>query len=133
VARTNAEELQLDVQFLEADVLAEEIPEHVPGDLDLLVSNPPYIPDDEADTLPLVVREYDPDVSLFAGDDPLRFYRALVDWTRALCTPGGVAVFEVHAEYADAVEDLLRREEMAEVSVDEDLSGRPRVVWGRAA
>jgi hypothetical protein len=42
-------------------------------------------------------------------------------------------VFEVHAEYADAVEDLLRREEMAEVSVDEDLSGRPRVVWGRAA
>jgi len=131
VARTNAEELQLDVQFLEADVLAEEIPEHVPGDLDLLVSNPPYIPDDEADTLPPVVREYDPDLSLFAGDDPLRFYRALVVWARVLCVPGGIAVFEVHAEYADAVEDLLRREGLADVGVEEDLSGRPRVVGGR--
>jgi len=131
VARRNAETLQLDVQFLEADVLAEEIPEDAPGDLDLLVSNPPYIPDDEADTLPAVVREYDPDVSLFAGDDPLRFYRALVDWARALCVSGGAAVFEVHAEYADAVKDLLPREGLADVRVDEDLNGRPRVVWGR--
>jgi len=131
VARGNAEALQVDVQFLETDVLAEEIPANVPRDLDLLVSNPPYIPNDEADTLPPVVREYDPDVSLFAGDDPLRFYRTLVDWARALCVSGGTVVFEVHAEYADAVENLLRREGLADVRVDEDLSGRPRVVRGR--
>jgi release factor glutamine methyltransferase len=133
VARANAEQLRLDVRFLEADVLAEEIPEEIPGDLDLLVSNPPYIPDDEADTLPPVVREYDPDVSLFAGDDPLRFYRALIDWACALCVSEGAAVFEVHAEHAGAVEALLRREGLAGVRVEEDLSGRPRVAWGRAA
>jgi release factor glutamine methyltransferase len=131
VARENAEELGLDVQFLEANVLADEIPEAVPGDLDLLVSNPPYIPDDEAESLPPVVREYDPDVSLFAGADPLRFYRALVRWAGALCRPGGAFVFEVHAAYADAVVDLCRRTGLADVAVDEDLSGRPRVVWGR--
>jgi len=132
VARENAEGLQLDVQFLEADVLADEIPEGVPGDLDLLVSNPPYIPDDEAESLSPVVREYDPDVSLFAGADPLRFYRALARWAKALCRPGGSFVFEVHAAYADQVADLCRRRGLSEVAVAEDWSGRPRVVWGRA-
>ncbi|MFB6274273.1 MAG: peptide chain release factor N(5)-glutamine methyltransferase, partial [Salinibacter sp.] len=131
VARTNAESLGLDVQFLAADVLAEGVPDAVPGCLDVLVANPPYIPDDEADLLPPVVREYDPDVSLFAGDDPLRFYRALLDWTQVLCVPGGAVVFEVHADYADAVEALLRRKGLAEVGSEEDLSGRPRGVWGR--
>ena len=131
VARTNVETLQLDVQLLEADALAEEVPEEIPKDLNLLVSNPPYIPDDEADALPPVVREYDPDVSLFAGDDPLRFYRALVDWAGALCIPGAALVVEVHAAYAEDVETLLRREGLTEVGVDEDLSGRPRAVWGR--
>ena len=133
VAQTNAEELQLDVEFFEADTLADEIPSDVPGDLDLMVSNPPYIPNAEADTLPPVVREYDPDVSLFSGDDPLRFYRALVDWAYALCTPGASVVFEIHAEYADAVEGLLRREGLTGVGVEEDLNGRPRVVWGRVS
>lgn len=131
VAQTNARALQLDVQFLEADVLADEKPDNVPGHLDLLVSNPPYIPNEEADSLPPVVREYDPDVSLFAGEDPLRFYRALVEWARAFCTPGASVVFEIHAEYAEAVQALLRREGLTDLGLDEDLSGRPRVVWGR--
>jgi release factor glutamine methyltransferase len=131
VARANAEALGLDVQFREADVLADKSPDNVPANLDLLVSNPPYIPDTEADALPPVVRDYDPDVALFAGDDPLRFYRALVDWGHRLCAPGGVAVFEVHAEYVNEVEALLSREGLTRVGRDEDLSGRPRVVWGR--
>ena len=131
VARANADALQLDVQFLEADVLADEGSNGMPQDLDLLVSNPPYIPEDEADALPPVVREYDPAVALFAGDDPLRFYRALADWARALCAPDASFVFEVHAAYADGVAALLRRERLAEICTDEDLSGRPRVVWGR--
>lgn len=131
VARANADALQLDVQFLEADVLADEGSNGMPRDVDLLVSNPPYIPDDEADALPPVVREYDPAVALFAGDDPLRFYRALADWARALCAPDAFFVFEVHAAYADEVAALLRRERLAEICTDEDLSGRPRVVWGR--
>ena len=131
VARANADALQLDVQFLEADVLADEGSNGMPRDVDLLVSNPPYIPDDEADALPPVVREYDPAVALFAGDDPLRFYRALADWAQALCAPNAFFVFEVHAAYADEVAALLRRERLAGICTDEDLSGRPRVVWGR--
>lgn len=130
VARNNAHEHQLDVHLFEADALADAIPDEGPRDLDLLVSNPPYIPESEAGTLPPVVREYDPDVALFSGEDPLRFYWALVDWAQALCTPGGAVVFETHAAYADAVEALLRREGLMDVREEEDLSGRPRVAWG---
>lgn len=131
MARANARALRLDVQFLEADVTADEVPGRMPGKLDLLVSNPPYIPVAEADTLPAVVREYDPDVALFAGDDPLRFYRALAGWARALCVSGAAFVFEIHPEYTEEVMTLLRRGEFATVRVKSDLSGRPRVVWGR--
>ncbi|PSQ79028.1 MAG: peptide chain release factor N(5)-glutamine methyltransferase [Bacteroidetes bacterium QS_1_63_11] len=130
-AQANAQDHQLDVHLFEADALADEIPDEDAGSLDLLVSNPPYIPESEADTLPPVVREYDPDVALFSGEDPLRFYRALVDWARALCAPDAFFVFEVHAAYADEVAALLHRERLAEICTDEDLSGRPRVVWGR--
>lgn len=130
VARANVRDHQMDVNLLKADALAGEVAEELPKDLDLLVSNPPYIPEAETDTLPPVVREYDPDVALFAGDDPLRFYRALADWAHALCTPGGAVVFEAHARYTDEVEALLRHEGLRDVNVEEDLSGRPRVVCG---
>ncbi len=132
VARANAQDLHLDVQFLKDDVLATEVSDDVPRDLDLLVSNPPYIPDAEAESLPPVVREHDPELSLFAGSDPLRFYRALSDWVHVLCTLGAAFVFEVHAEYADEVEGLFRREGFDDVQTDDDLSGRPRIVFGRA-
>lgn len=131
VARTNAANLGLDVQFFEADVLVKDAPHAKTGNVTLLVSNPPYIPNDEANTLPSVVREYDPDVSLFAGDDPFRFYRGLCSWIDALCAPGSAVVFEVHAEYAEGVEGVLRQEGLVDICLDEDLNGRPRVVWGR--
>jgi len=133
VARANARDHHLDVHLFEADALAGNGPEEVPRDLDLLVSNPPYIPNSEADSLPPVVREYDPDAALFAGDDPCRFYRALVDWAHELCAPGGAAVFETHTAYADDVGALLRREGLVSVNVESDLSGNPRVVWGCVA
>lgn len=131
VAQANARALELHVRFLEADVSADEIPRRVPRNLDLLVSNPPYIPDAEADTLPAVVREYDPAVALFVGEDPLHFYRSLSDWGQELCVPGASVVFEVHPEYAGEVVGLLRRNEFAEVRREDDLGDRPRVVWGQ--
>lgn len=131
VARTNATSLDLRVQFLEADVTAGSPSARMPDELDLLVSNPPYIPDSEADSLPAVVRDYDPERALFAGDDPLRFYRALVDWSHALCHPEAWIVVEVHAEYGADVASLFRREGVSNVCMEEDFAGQPRVVWGR--
>jgi release factor glutamine methyltransferase len=131
VARANGERLGLEVTWVEADVLAAPLPTQGLGGLDLLISNPPYIPNHEADTLPAVVREHDPAVALFAGDDPLRFYRALVQQALDCLAPKGWLVVEVHAEYGTEVADAFRRAELDAVAVHADWAGRPRIVSGR--
>jgi release factor glutamine methyltransferase len=131
LARRNARRLGLDVAMVEADVLDGAFDASVPGRLDLLVSNPPYIPDDEAESLPPVVREHDPAVALFAGEDPLRFYRALARWGPVLCRPGGWVVAEVHAEHAGGVADVFEAAGLSRVAVDDDIAGRPRIAAGR--
>ena len=130
VARRNATALDLDVAFHEADLLADDFAERVPGQLDLLISNPPYIPDGEAGTLAREVREHEPSLALFAGDDALVFYRALLQHSSALLRPGGWLVVETHADYGADVAALYCRA-LTDVELREDLAGRPRIVLGR--
>lgn len=131
VARKNRRRLGIDVHLAEVDLFAENTPAHLPREVDLLISNPPYIPDEEAESLPTVVREYDPAIALFAGDDPLRFYRALATQAPRLCAPGAAIVLETHADYADAAAHLLQNAGLRDVRVQSDLSGRPRILSAR--
>jgi release factor glutamine methyltransferase len=131
VAQRNAHRLDLTLHLSEVDVLADDAAALLPGDLDALVSNPPYIPNDEAASLPATVRDYDPPVALFSGDDPLRFYRALASLAPTLCVPVGLCIVEAHADYADDVGALFRAEGLTDVHVETDLAGRPRIVWAR--
>lgn len=130
VAAENAASHELAVTLLRADVTASDVADHLPADLDLLVSNPPYIPDAEADTLDLEVRAHEPAMALFAGDDPLRFYRILITLADRLLWPGGWLVLETHADYGEAVADLARASLVA-VTLARDLAGRPRIVSAR--
>jgi release factor glutamine methyltransferase len=131
VARENADRLGLDVQLAEVDLFADDLDDRLPHPVDLLVSNPPYIPDDEAESLPAIVHDYDPHVALFSGDDPLRFYRALAARAPMLCAPGAALVFETHADYAEEAAATLRAEGLEDVRLQEDLSGRPRLLTAR--
>jgi release factor glutamine methyltransferase len=131
VARETAEHLGLDVHFAEVDLFANDIGGSLPKPVDLLVSNPPYIPDEEAEMLSPMVHDYDPDVALFSGDDPLRFYRALADRASLLCAPNAELVFETHADFAEEAAAVLEREGLADVRVQRDLSGRPRILLAR--
>ena len=129
VARRNARQLGLDVAFSEVDLFSDAA--RLPDDrVDLLVSNPPYIPDDEADQLSATVRDYDPPEALFAGADPLRFYRALAEKAFGLCRPGAAVVLETHAEYADASARVAREAGLTDVRMEHDLSDRPRILIG---
>lgn len=131
VAQRNAERLDLTVHLAEVDVLSDRVAEHLPHDFDALVCNPPYIPNDEAGSLPETVREYDPPLALFAGDDPLRFYRALATLAPQVCRSGGLCLVEAHADYAADVGALFRDGSLTDVHVETDLSGRPRIVRAR--
>ncbi len=133
VAAANAEALQLDVALFQADVLGERLVDRVAEPLDLVVSNPPYIPDGEAPSLSVDVREYEPGIALFAGDDPLRFYRTIADQAPSLLAEGGWLVLETHADYAGGVGTLLEEAGLVEVQVKRDMSGRARIALAQAA
>lgn len=134
IARRNASALDLSIDVSAADMLSTGFPDAVGGPYELVISNPPYIPDEEAETLSDTVREYDPPLALFAGEDPLRFYIALAHSAPDVLVPGGYLIVETHADFSDGVSRVFEEGGFEEVEVQTDLSGRPRIVCGvRAA
>ncbi len=131
VARRNARANDLAVDFVEADLLAAGFTKSVTRGLDLLVSNPPYIAEEEAATLPADVRAYEPHVALFALEDPLAFYRRLAQVGRRLLDGGGWMALETHAEYGADVVRIVEQAGYADVSLRRDLAGRNRIVLAR--
>ena len=131
VAAANAKRHAADVHFFLADALQDNFPRRAPRGLDLLISNPPYLARDEGRSLSPNVYEYEPHRALFAGDDPLLFYRTLIQHAHRLLSRGGWLVFETHAQHGAAVAQLLAEANFADVRLQKDLSGRPRIATAR--
>ena len=128
LARENARRLGLPVTFLQINFLEEEQWEALP-ETDVLVSNPPYIPVAERESLEAHVRDWEPAAALFVPDgDPLLFYRALSRFGLQKLPAGGVLYCETHRDYAHATAELFRADGWAEVTLQEDLFGEPRMV-----
>lgn len=104
-----------------------------PG-FDVIVSNPPYIPDDDIEGLEPEVARFEPRLALAGGTDGLDCYRALAPQIARLLAPGGVAVLEVGQGQAGAVAGLLTEAGLVLRGVRTDLGGVERcVIAGREA
>lgn len=103
----------------------------VKGSFDLVLSNPPYIPDGEIETLAPEVAAFDPRRALAGGADGLDAYRILAPQVVAVLRPQGVAVLEVGSGQADAVRTLLEAAGLEFIGVHPDLSGVERCVLMR--
>jgi release factor glutamine methyltransferase len=99
-----------------------------PRSLDLIVSNPPYIGRREAQTLMREVREHEPEVALYGGEEGDEFYADLITQTAKHLKPGGVLVLELGHHSLPAVQPLLESSAWKNIGVTEDLSGIPRVI-----
>ncbi|MFJ2979603.1 peptide chain release factor N(5)-glutamine methyltransferase [Curtobacterium sp. NPDC087082] len=111
------------VRLVEGD-LADALPE-LDGTVSVVVSNPPYVPDDAVPIDP-EVRDHDPAVALYGGPDGLDAVRALADTAWRLLVPGGVLVIE-HAEPQGAgVREVLARRGFRSPETHVDLTGRDR-------
>lgn len=129
VAQRNGARYGDAVQWLLADLFADASDLLGPATLDILVSNPPYIPRGEEPLLAEHVRAYEPALALFVpDDDPLRYYRRLAAVGRHWLRPGGRLYLETHTNYAAAVRALLQATGYAQARVREDFTGRPRFV-----
>lgn len=131
VARANAAALGLEgrLELRRGDAYA---PVRGDGRFDVVVSNPPYVADAERDGLPREVRDHEPPRALYAGDG-LRVIRALVCGAPAILAPGGALVLEVGSAQGEAVRRMFVAAGLRGVRVLPDLSGRDRIVRGRAA
>ncbi len=129
IAELNAEQYGFPIRIVLADLFKEGFIQVVGEGYNLVISNPPYIPDCERTELSRMVRDYEPGSALFCGDDPLRFYRAISQYLdQGLLAPGGILALEAHADYADSVGTLLRRHKELQVEVIQDLAGFHRFV-----
>ena len=133
LASANAARLGLDVAFYRADLLADALPEAVcdAGPFDVLVSNPPYIPDADASALAREVALHEPPLALFSGPDPLAFYRALARHAEALVRPGGLVALEVDDAHAHASAVCFTPDVFSDVRILTDLYGRDRFLLAR--
>lgn len=131
VARRNAYALDAHVDFFRADALDVSGYADLPQ-LDLLISNPPYISRSEVDRMPNHVREHEPDLALFVtDDDPLQFYRALAKLGLRCLGADGWLYVECSAFFAQEVATLFRQAGYDAVEVREDMQGKPRLVRGQ--
>ena len=122
LARDNARRLALDVEVLEGDLLS-PLPEGLAGELDLIVSNPPYVTEEEYEDLPAEVKK-DPQLALLGGTS---VHRTIAEAAAVWLRPGGSLVLEIGATQGAEVAAILR-ESFTEVRVQRDLSGRDRIV-----
>lgn len=107
-----------------------EKPEKSLGDFQCIVSNPPYIPRGDIDSLDGAVRDYEPRLALDGGEDGLDFYRSISEKWRDCLAPGGRLYFEVGIGQADEVLRIMRSQGFGDIQIVKDLQGISRVVFG---
>jgi release factor glutamine methyltransferase len=106
------------------------LPVDVRGEIDVVVSNPPYIADGDPEVAESVL-EYEPHTALFAGDDGLDDVRMIARDAREWLRSGGWLVMEIGYLQGDAVKALLEGFGYADVTIANDLTGRPRIAEAR--
>ena len=130
ICRQNIRRSNLTGRVTSMKLDAREKPTRSLGEFQFLVSNPPYIPSADIDTLDASVREHEPRLALDGGEDGLDFYRAICEkWRDALCE-SGMLFFEVGIGQADQVLRIMRSSGFGDIQIVKDLNNIPRVVYG---
>lgn len=131
VARLNKETHNVNIRLQEADILNKESCNSL-DTYDIIVSNPPYIPYDDRETMHTNVKDNEPGIALFVpDDDPQLFYRAIAEFGLDHLRPGGSIYCELHREHAANSEALFRAKGYANVLVKDDFNGISRMLRAR--
>jgi len=132
VAAQNAMLNGVQVAFHRVDILKPDTWSDTLPAMDLLISNPPYIPEKEQSVMSAQVLDYEPHGALFVPDeDPFVFYRALIDLLSQKGKPGAILLAEANEFHARSVSALLEEKGLTSVQVHEDLQGKARMVSGQ--
>ncbi len=128
--RSNVSDLELDVEVVACDLLS-GLPDDLRGAIDVIVSNPPYVATGESSSLPVDVVDHEPHEALFAGVDGTAVIERLAAEARGWLCSGGWLVLEIGESLGERTSQLLAEDGYIEISVEQDLNGRDRIVMGR--
>lgn len=133
VARRNGAKYAPDVRFVKGDALS-DFSALFAEKFDIVVSNPPYIPDSDSLLMRRNVTDYEPHRALFVPDnDPLLFYRSIARTALRMLKADGKLYFEIYESLADEMQRMLRAEGYEEIVVREDFRGKPRMICARVS
>ncbi|MDQ3072363.1 MAG: peptide chain release factor N(5)-glutamine methyltransferase [Bacteroidota bacterium] len=128
LARINGIANNVHIDFQNLDIREEESWKRF-GEYDVIVSNPPYIPESEKTELHDNVLRHEPHVALFVpDDDPILFYKKISDLALKKLVKGGHLYFETHVNYAKAVKKMLNAKPFDSVKLSKDMNGRQRFI-----
>ena len=131
IARSNGTLNEVVLFFIQLDILQKSDWDNLP-DYDIIISNPPYIPHNEADLMPTWVKDYEPALALFVEHpDPLLFYRTIADFAAIHLTSNGYLFFETNEFNAQEVAQLLDEKIFQDVVIQKDMSGKERMIRAR--
>ena len=128
IAKKNvtAQKLSARVSCVQANAMEDPAP--FLGKFDMIISNPPYITAKEMEELPHSVKDYEPHLALYGGEDGLDFYRSIADRYRAALKPGGYLCFEFGMGQGDAVCEILVKNGFTILERTEDYNAVERAV-----
>jgi release factor glutamine methyltransferase len=126
-AKSNAQLNEVEVNFIEADILKKtQLTTHK---FQLIVSNPPYVTPADKVQMHVNVVDFEPHTALFVPqDDPLLFYRAIADFAIGNLTPNGLLFLEINESYGHETVDLLNSKGFKSIEIRKDMSGRDRMI-----
>lgn len=126
IAQKNVGRHEPQVKLIKHDILNENIPIK---DVDIIVSNPPYVAQQEKKSMQQHVLDHEPHVALFVPDtDPLIFYKAIASRGRQALKPGGKVVVEINALYGNETVSVFESENYADVALIKDMNGKDRFI-----
>lgn len=115
------------VKCMESNILSAYTGQKV----DLIVSNPPYIPLKDIDDLMIEVKDYEPHLALTDGGNGLYFYEEITKQSRTLLKDKGLLAYEIGYDQGEAVKSMMEEQGYQEVTLYQDLAGKDRVVIGQ--
>ena len=129
IAKRNAERLGVKVEFVEADALSDL--SHL-GEFDIIVSNPPYIPQSDIVDMRKNVVDFEPHMALFVPDDDiLKFYVATAENAQRMLREEGSLWFEIYEKAGADMVAMLREKGFQRNELIADANLKPRIVWSR--
>ena len=123
VAKKNAKENNINIEFINADILNYKSDKKY----DIIVSNPPYVMGEEKKHMSKNVLDYEPELALFVkNDDPLQFYKAILDFSKNSLNKNGKIYFEINESFHNQIDKLINNYSYLNFECSLDLYGKKR-------